>query len=797
MTMLCRRILILCLCLLLPASGALAQDETAEGSSTAQAIETAFTSWDETASHAEQLLNNGNAPEDTLTALRQKLSGQRSEQLAVQTRVKERLATLKAQLEALGPTPTEGQTEAETISARRAELAAEIAEVEAPVLKAELAYRRSEGLIGEIDTTLRARYSAQITERTKSPLNPESWQAAFVGLRAIGNDILRTSAQSWQANYRRKMLMDALPMLVFALVAGGVLLFLVQPRLTGWLEQRQEATDRPGGRTGIAFALNIVRTVVPLAVALMVIEALAGFIPSGRVLNIIVDSLPDLALAIIAASWLARTLYAPGRPRLAVLSLPPAWARAASNWTLALGLVLGLYQMTHAVVTSGIVPTEGQAVLLAPFLVIGALLLYRMGRALTRQARPGSPADEDEDAQNAVSAVPTLARLVMGIALAIPLAVFAGYLNLADYLFVPGLASLGLIGALVVIHTVARDGLDLWLNAATNPHQASQRERFRLLPVLIGTLLVSLGIPLLALIWGARNSDIEEVWIWLQTGVPIGDSRLSVTDFARFVLIFVVGYMLTRMLQTVLRSSVLPRTSIDVGGRNAIVTGLGYVGIILAAVFAISSTGLNLSNLAIVAGALSVGIGFGLQTIVSNFVSGIILLIERPIKEGDWIEVAGFAGNVKKISVRSTEITTFDRSSVIVPNAELIAGSVLNWTHHNTLGRIIVKIGVAYGSDARKVEALLQEIAGAHPLVLKAPAPFIVFADFGTDALNFEIRAYLRDINNMLSVTSALRFEIYARFQEEGIEIPFAQQDLHIRNLDELASILKPETLRR
>ena len=238
---------------------------------------------------------------------------------------------------------------------------------------------------------------------------------------------------------------------------------------------------------------------------------------------------------------------------------------------------------------------------------------------------------------------------------------------------------------------------------------------------------------------------------------------------------------MTRFLQRTLDVRLFEKSGADIGFRNSFRTLLGYLGLIIAIFAAIGVIGLDLSNLAIIAGALSVGIGFGLQSIVNNFVSGLILLFERPVKVGDWVVTQSGEGVVKQISVRSTEIETFDRASIIVPNSELISSSVTNWTHKNKIGRVVIPVGVAYDSDAKHVREILIKTALAHPRVLKSPEPFVYFREFGASSLDLDLRVFIQNVSEGSLVKNDLRFEILDAFRAENIDIPFPQQDVNLK----------------
>ncbi|RUV12293.1 mechanosensitive ion channel domain-containing protein, partial [Mesorhizobium sp. M5C.F.Ca.IN.020.32.2.1] len=243
----------------------------------------------------------------------------------------------------------------------------------------------------------------------------------------------------------------------------------------------------------------------------------------------------------------------------------------------------------------------------------------------------------------------------------------------------------------------ANTSIGRWLSTNSSYEESALDQLGLVVSVAINLMIVLVFLPLILLTWGFQPGDIQAWGYKLATGLTIGSVTISVTGILTGIIVFIIGYFLTRWFQGWLDGSVMARGKVDTGVRNSIRLAVGYAGVALAALVGVSAAGIDLSNLALVAGALSLGIGFGLQNVVSNFVSGLILLAERPFKVGDWIVAGDISGTVKKISVRATEIETFQRQSVILPNSNLINNAVGNWTHRNKLGRIDIKVGVAYG----------------------------------------------------------------------------------------------------
>ncbi len=295
--------------------------------------------------------------------------------------------------------------------------------------------------------------------------------------------------------------------------------------------------------------------------------------------------------------------------------------------------------------------------------------------------------------------------------------------------------------------------------------------------------ILVIGVPIVLLQWGFQRQDVQSWVSGFFSGFSIGDIQISFGAIALAIAALAIGLIATRIIQRWVTNHILARTRLDSGIKNSVSAGIGYLGTIIAIILALEYTGVDLSSLALIVGALSVGIGFGLQNVVNNFVSGIILLIERPIRVGDWIVVGDHEGYVKKISVRATEVETFDRKSVIIPNADLINTSVSNWMLKDSVGRLIIDVGVSYDANEEQVREILYQIVESDERIATHPEPYIYFKDFGDSALIFQIRVFLRDVNDYIRVAGDSRFAIRKAFREAGIEIPFPQRDIHMTSV--------------
>ncbi|WP_417714330.1 DUF3772 domain-containing protein [Pseudophaeobacter arcticus] len=748
--------------------------------------------WESTALRAEQSIESRRASSAAFEQLRKELTSFRQDFQVEKSKNKQRIQTLTNQIAALGAAPADGATEPEDIATLRNQLTAQLNQLKVPRVIAEAAFSRADGLISEVDSIIRERRTKHLLQRGPSPLNPELWPDALAALSWAGRTLWFETKSQIGSDTTVEKIWDGFPEILLLVLLGGFLLLRGRP----WARAMGDHLRGLGARgTGVwTFIVSLLQVALPLLGILLLTTSLevAGIL--GVRGTLMLEHLPGWALILFAFHWLGDQLFkAPGEVSL----VPFAVVRRGEArlmidlWAVILVLQDVLYELYQLEKTS----VDTQSVLSFPLIVAAALVFYRLNTLGVAQGRPvqaglapgaadKSERDPEQETRISIGAnrlFDVVRRGAFFLGFAAPVLAAVGYVNAAEALIYPAILTLLLLAVLFVVQRFAGD-----LYGFVSGQGEAARDSLVL--VAVGFTLSLIALPLLSLIWGARVADMTELWSTFLAGFQIGDTQISPVAFLSFVVVFAFGYGVTRVVQSTLRTSLLPKTNIDPGGQNAIVSGLGYVGIFLAALVAISMAGLDLSSLAIVAGALSVGIGFGLQTIVSNFVSGIILLIERPISKGDWIEVGGLMGYVRDISVRSTRIETFDRSDVIVPNSDLITGTVTNYTRGNTVGRVIVPVGVAYGTDPRRVEAILNEIAQSHPMVLLKPAPSVIFQGFGADSLDFEIRAILRDVNWVLSVKSDLNYEIAARFAAEEIEIPFAQRDLWIRNPEALVA---------
>lgn len=697
---------------------------------------------------------------------------------------------LQQQLAELGEEPAEGQPpESEEVQARRSNLNQQFAKLDADIKAARLAVVRSQQIQQTVTQERQSRFFSSISVRDKSILSTNFWGKFVGGFKSYYRSLSLLFQDSFSVMFKE---FEKKPWKVFALIFFLAFFALIFIRLRKVLAPRlsaDEAVDGGHDFFSSRFARFCRKGILPVALIYAVYELFwTLFLLTERFAQFLTGILIATCFYIVAIV-LKRIILTPNAQGQRIANISDLAAQKISRIIaigLAIALVISVVNSTSIVLFSPVEVTKGLSFLSA--IVIGVMSLS----ILWIYYKDGNKRAKLLDAQRKTTLWLYLNIIVWVVSFAILGAAFLGYVAMAEFLsqqlvfglIVVGVAWLFLrsIDSLFVIPTAEQQAEMANLSDDANDVSANQ---FAILGtgVLKLVVYVAAGI-LLMLPWGYRTSDFFQIFKNLFFGFEVGGLSISLSTILLAIGLFFVGYTVTVALRSWLNNKLLPTTKLDIGISNSISTVFGYIGFILAAILGVSAAGFDLSNLAIVAGALSVGVGFGLQSIVNNFVSGLILLAERPIKAGDWIVTSGGEGTVKKISVRSTEIETFDRATVIVPNSTLITDNVTNWTHENKTGRIIIPIGVGYDSDPKQVEEILLQCAKEHRLVLGRPAPAVFFMDFGASSLDFQLRCFLADINNSLSVSSALRFAILEALREAKIEIPFPQNDVHIRSDD-------------
>lgn len=701
-----------------------------------------------------------------LTELSQQLGPLREQLRDKSGELEPRLADIDARLKGLGPAPANNASEDAAIATERARLTQQRAELDAALRQVQLLQTRAEQLSAALSERRRSAYAETLFRRSPSVLDPLFWRAAIVAAPDYAERVSRF-VQGWSSYAREN---GGLARMASAILALAGFLAIVLGAMRWW--RRTAFVTRIGARYGKATAALVVfvrRGVsMPLAV-LVILQLLHQFdlIPPdfARLTASLIIGVGIAALARAAAT----AVMAPDDPARRLVSFDDAtakWLFAHLTWG---GRLFGAFIALRAFDRTIGVPASIED---ATQMVFAAVIAVLMVHLLT-----GRREQDGEEARH----IPGVRLLAWIVIAAIAIALLAGYAGFAAFIAGRVVFTITLVATLYLLLVVT----DALINRTLSADSAGGRKLARQLGIeprrlnLIGKLTSGIVRALFVLVilalaigrWEVAAADLFEAIKGATLGIRVGDFTISFGSVFGAIVLFLVVVALTRLIQRWLEKEVMPHTAIEASLQLSIVTILGYVGFIIAIVAGLGELGIDPQKIALVAGALSVGIGFGLQSIVSNFVSGLILLAERPIRIGDQIVVKGDEGFVRRISVRATEIETFERASVIIPNSELITGVVKNWTHGNTLGRLNIKVAVSYDCDPDKVMEILKACVAEHPGVLKEPAPAFQLTEFAASGLLFDVFCIVPNLGERGRIKSDIQIAILRRFRAAGIDM--------------------------
>ncbi len=740
---------------------------------------------------------------DDLAALREEIRTVAGSAQEVRDRSAAAAAEQQALLHALGPLPGDGEpAEDPNVATERSLIMSHLSHGLGRIARCNVVLARTRDLLERTVEEETSALLGAIAKRTVSPLMPGVIMVAASQFGDRLAELAAMAARSWQSSdlFHPWSPGGALLLLVVALT------LLVALPLRRWLlaTHGQDPTiEQPNAtqRFEAATAAIVANAGVPVLMIIGLRAALSESPIVSNELRIALGLLLAIALELLPLVGLAFAILAPGRPGWRISRLTDEGAERVCRAILTYALLLlvvapslvaisPVYDEGHFIDFFGVRAELGAVGGLVGVVLLDLAMLNLM-RPRNWQFRSHDDAGQaagQEQGHPVARAV--LVLVFLGVVGSMVLAGL-GYINLGIFVSRSMTRTLVVIGYVLCLHALLHEGLRV-ATAAENAVGRWLRRRLMLdddgatrlifwLTLIIDAVLGALVLGMILLMWGLPGAVLQQGADLAIHGVDVGGFNLSLVNLGLALGVLVALLTTIRMFQRFLADRVLVQTRLELGVRDALATGVSYVGYVLAALITLSVLGLDISNIALIFGALSVGIGFGLQHVVSNFVSGLILLIQRPIKTGDWIVVGDHQGYVRRISVISTEIQTFDAAAVIIPNSTMLSSQVINWHLHNKLGRVIVRVGVSYDSDPEQVRNVLLACADKNADILKRPAPQVLFMNFGDSSLDFELRFFLREIDGLLRISSEMRFAIQKAFGEAGIQIPYPQRDVHLR----------------
>ncbi|WP_421695040.1 DUF3772 domain-containing protein [Aestuariivirga sp.] len=730
---------------------------------------------------ATQVLRRPDLSDQDLLNLKADLEKIRTSSAERSIRVMAPLAEVTQQLNSLGPPPADGKNEDPAAAKTRAELTATRDRLQSLKSQFDLTALGAEQGSSAASTLQRDQFFARIFDRSRSILNPDLWYDAGLGITMLMSRLSLLLGTWWS---QVSATANPLGLLLVPLIAMiGIIGYGILHRSVGnWLT-RYSSRARP--IDDMTRLWIILRALIVTFAALLILfipirfslEASGYFSDDTPRIVMLWDSLRDFAFATLFYYVLGRRLAAPGRPDIRVVDMDDD-AAVKFTWLVGLTAFVASFNTQLGRISEGLFLnlsyTLGQSAL-------GALILLSLTAAtllvLRNQDGLPNPGGRRLYFRWASRLVP-FAWLLIFIGFG---ALLLGNLALADYIAHQIVrTSMVLVVVFLIYHlldaTVAasfdpQSSFGIFLRRVTGLGERAIERMGLIFRTVVDLILVVAGIPLLLLLWTLTWVDLRGLVNTLALGIKIGDITILPGTIAVMAMILIVGVLATKLFNSWLDRRILSDTRINRGVQDSIIKGSSYAGYLLAAVFALTAAGVDFSSLALIAGALGLGIGLGLQPIINNFVSGLILLAERPIRVGDWVSLPEGEGIVRRINVRSTEIETFDACSIILPNSALVSEPVKNWTHNDDMGRFTIALTVDYESDAEVVRTLLLETARAHPKVLTHPAPAVVFAHFGKSGLDFELRAFVSDVLQGSQVASDIRFSLLKQLREKDVSI--------------------------